>query len=115
MLPKIVIDHTGSEDAEWQPRGTVSNKKSSGQKHQQFVEVSDKARKLAKIFNGVIKSESNFSICKGQFSIRFNCQNEHNFYLTADQINKLDLDQVKLSYKKYRLHLQRIFENKEGE
>lgn len=32
--------------------------------------------------------------------------------MTAEQINKVDLDSVKSTYKKYRLHLQKIFEAK---
>lgn len=112
-MPKISIDGTEKPSVEKKPESIASRYrmtqaesiKKNGQKHQLFVDVSEKAKKLAKIFGGVVKSESNFSICKGQFSIRFNCQNEHNFYMTADQINRIDLDQVKAAYKKYRLQL----------
>jgi len=49
-----------------------------------FDDTLAKAQEIARIFNGIVKSENQFSICKGLFSIRFNCQNEHNFYLTVD-------------------------------
>lgn len=43
-------------------------------KQQMFDSVLNKAQEIAKIFNGTVKSESSFSICKGGlFSIRFNC------------------------------------------
>ena len=63
-----------------------------------------------------MKSDKTFSICKGIFSIKFNCQNEHNFFLTADQISKLDLDHIKNKYKESRLRLEEIHEaQKKGE
>jgi hypothetical protein len=61
---------------------TISESLSRLSKKQLFEKTLLKANELAKIFNGIVKSESQFSICKGVFSIRFNCQNEHNFYLT---------------------------------
>ena len=38
-----------------------------------FQEIREKSMRLAKIFNGLVKSDKSFSICKGIFSIRFNC------------------------------------------
>ena len=73
----------------------------------------EKSKNLAKIFKGVVKTENQFSICKGQFSIRFPCQNEHNFYLPADTIRDLDLEDIKNKYRQSRLELQRIFQEEE--
>ena len=53
----------------------------------QFSEVIDKSIGLAKIFDGIVKTEKSFSICKGVHSIKFNCQNEHTFFMPADKIN----------------------------
>lgn len=78
-----------------------------------FQEILEKSKNLAKIFKGVVKTENQFSICKGQFSIRFNCQNEHNFFLPAEKIRDLDLEQIKSKYRTSRLELQRIFNEKE--
>ena len=60
-----------------------------------------------------MKTENQFSICKGQFSIRFNCQNEHNFFLPAEKIRDLDLEDIKNKYRQSRLELQRIFQEEE--
>lgn len=79
--------------------GKISNKQAY------FQEILEKSKNLAKIFKGVVKTENQFSICKGQFSIRFNCQNEHNFFLPADKIRDLDLDKIKTNYRNSRLEL----------
>mmetsp|Transcript_21717 Transcript_21717/g.33461 ORF Transcript_21717/g.33461 Transcript_21717/m.33461 type:complete len:96 (+) Transcript_21717:1372-1659(+) len=92
----------------------MSKPKKSSKKQALFEEIKSKAILLAKIFNGSLKSESSFSICRGVLSIRFNCQNEHNFYLSADQISSLDLDVIKAQYKKYRLCLQNIYKEKDS-
>jgi hypothetical protein len=51
---------------------------------QDFKKVLQKSEALAKIFGGQCISQNSFSNCKGMNSIRFNCQNGHNFYLTED-------------------------------
>jgi hypothetical protein len=71
-----------------------SNKRSC-KKKDQFMDIVDKAKELACIFHGQVKSEKNFSMCKGQPSIRFSCQNEHNFFLSADQIARSDVSLIK--------------------
>jgi hypothetical protein len=38
-----------------------------------FTETLEKAIRLAAIFKGKVISQNQFSICKGRFSIRFNC------------------------------------------
>ena len=81
-------------------------------KNQYFADILEKAQKLARVFNGAIKTEKSFSICKGNNSIRFNCQNEHNFYLSAEIISSIDIDEVKKQYKESRLQLEAIFEGK---
>ena len=58
-----------------------------------------KAQKLAKVFNGQVRSDAGFSICKGQHSIRFLCQNEHNFFLDAAAIRDMDVDKIRHKYK----------------
>ena len=68
----------------------------------------EKASELAAIFKGNVVSQNQFSICKGQFSIRFNCHNEHNFYLTADQINQMDLKHIKQEFRGYRKQIQAL-------
>jgi hypothetical protein len=75
----------------------------------------EKSKNLAKIFKGVVKTENQFSICKGQFSIRFNCQNEHNFFLPAEKIRDLDLEDIKNKYRQSRLELQRIFREEDSQ
>lgn len=87
------------------------NSSPSQSKQVLFRETLVKAQALARIFNGEVRSDTGFSICKGQFSIRFLCQNEHNFFLPADRIRNLDLDEVKQAYKSYRLRLQKLFES----
>ena len=54
-----------------------------------------------------------FSKCKGVDAIRFNCQNEHNFYLTADVIDNVDIDVIKKRYKQSRITLERIHDGSE--
>jgi len=68
-------------------------------KNQYFVEILEKAQKLARVFGGLVKTEKSFSICKGNNSIRFNCQNEHNFYLAADVIAAIDIEGIRRKYK----------------
>lgn len=75
-----------------------------------FLETLEKAKELASIFKGKAISENQFSICKGQFSIRFNCINEHNFYLSADQINSMDLRQIKSEFRSYRKQMHSLLE-----
>ena len=67
---------------------------------------------MAKIFNGTVVSDK-FSKAKGVDSIRFNCQNEHNFYIAASVIDEADLDLTKKRYKQSRLSLERIHEGEE--
>jgi hypothetical protein len=49
-----------------------------------------------------------FSTCKQKLAIRFTCQNEHNFYLTVEQLKCLDLDSIGHQYKSYRSQVHRI-------
>lgn len=79
-------------------------------KNQYFSAILEQARKLAKVFKGKVITEKSFSICKGNNSIRFNCQNEHNFYLQADILGSLDIEAIKKVYKDYRLCLETIIE-----
>ena len=55
-------------------------------KKPEFTRIFAKAQALAKIYNGHCMSQSSFSNCKGHNSIRFNCQNGHNFYLTEETL-----------------------------
>ena len=64
-----------------------------------FEIVQAKACELAKIFGGSCLSQDGFSNCKGHNSVRFKCQNEHNFYLTADQIQNSDLFKLDKRYR----------------
>ena len=77
-----------------------------------FSETVAKARQLAKVFNGEVRSDAGFSICKGQYSIRFFCQNEHNFFLDAATIQDMDVEKIRHKYKQYRLRLQNAYEAK---
>ena len=74
-----------------------------GLKPSNFAEVQSKANFLAEIFHGKVISDTKFSICKGKFSIRLTCHNEHNFYLFASDILSTDLDKTKAKFKEYRL------------
>ena len=66
------------------------------------------ATRLASIFNGSVQSQTIFSTCKQKLAIRFTCQNEHNFYLTVEQLKSLDLDSIGHQYKSYRSQVHRI-------
>ena len=46
-------------------------------------------------------------------AIRFNCQNEHNFYLAANVIDEVDIDVIKKRYKQSRITLERIHDGSE--
>ena len=52
------------------------------------------AKQLAQIFNGTVKTEKSFSVCKSQMSFKFSCQNEHTFSLPVDVIMSVDLEDV---------------------
>ena len=109
--------HVGATTATTSSGQMPSSKPSNTNKRSQrssteFFELKDKAEALAEIFHGKLISSKSFSICKGQFSLRFNCINEHNFYLSADQVRKADLVLIKHQFKQYRLKMQSIFESK---
>lgn len=59
-----------------------------------FNRIFSKAQALAKIYNGHCMSQSSFSNCKGHNSIRFNCQNGHNFYLTEEMLRQANISDL---------------------
>ena len=77
-------------------------------KRQLFQEMLTISTRLSSIFNGSVKSETQFSVCKGELSMRFTCQNEHNFFLTVEQLRLLDLDAIGRQYKSFRSQVHRI-------
>lgn len=50
-------------------------------------------------------STNSLSNCKGKNSIRFNCANGHNFYLSEDKIKRADVQAISNSWKKARKDL----------
>lgn len=67
--------------------------------------VLEKADSLAQIFGGKCLSTNSLSNCKGKNSIRFNCINGHNFYLTEDKIKGADLAALSTNWKRARRDL----------
>ena len=87
-------------DFETQETETIRHQKkyNPSLKHD-FRKLLEKSESLAKIFGGQCISHNSFSNCKGRNSIRFNCQNGHNFYLTENQIQDSNLEMVQTDFK----------------
>lgn len=76
--------HDGSNYGTQASEPIRHQKKYSPSLKQDFRKLLEKSESLAKIFGGQCISHNSFSNCKGRNSIRFNCQNGHNFYLTEN-------------------------------
>ena len=67
--------------------------------------ILEKADLLAQVFGGKCLSTNSLSNCKGKNSIRFNCINGHNFYLTEDKIRGADIQELSSNWKRARRDL----------
>jgi len=68
-------------------------------------EILVKAEGLAVIYGGRCLSSNGLSNCKGKNSIRFNCINGHNFYLSEDKIKQANLQTLTSNWKRARRDL----------
>lgn len=72
---------------------------------QNLLDLLDKGKDLAKIFSGKCMSSNSLSNCKGKNSIRFNCTNGHNFYLSEDKVKRIDVEAIQTNWKRARRDL----------
>jgi hypothetical protein len=77
-------------------------------KKPEFSRIFQKAQALAKIYNGHCMSQSSFSNCKGHNSIRFNCQNGHNFYLTEEMLRQANISDLQSNFRQARSELKQF-------
>jgi hypothetical protein len=82
-----------------------SKKSKNTQEQQGIASILEKAEALAKIYGGKCLSQTSLSNCKGRNSIRFNCINAHNFYLSEDKIQSCDIPKLTASWKNARKDL----------
>ena len=80
-------------------------KRNSDFKGVQLSAILQKADTHAHSYGGKCMSNNGLSNCKGKNSIRFNCQNGHNFYLSEEKIRQADISRLNKNWKRARRDL----------